>query len=99
MFLGGLFAAQSQFLEDRAPYFYKGKIAKCPRIISVLCLNWRIGVCVSCPPFFEAPRFALRGGLGYVSPAPPTAAPKDLVGIYSCGSTWGDLFRGPPVPS
>merc|ERR1711966_593648 len=23
------------------------------------------------PPFFEAPRFALRGGLGYVSPAPP----------------------------
>merc|ERR1711966_11881 len=30
-----------------------------------------MGVCVSCPPFFEAPRFALRGGLGYVSPAPP----------------------------
>merc|ERR1711966_598618 len=26
----------------------------------------------------------------------PRAAPKDLVIIYSCGSTWGDLFRAPP---
>ena len=33
--------------------------------------------------------------LGYVSPA-PQAAPKDLVVIYSCGSTWGDHFRAPP---
>ena len=32
--------------------------------------------------------------LGYVSPA-PQATPKDLVVIYSCGSTWGDLFRPP----
>ena len=36
--------------------------------------------------------------VGYVSPA-LQAAPKDLVVVYSCGSTWGDLFRGPPVPS
>ena len=56
-------------------------------------------VCACCPPFFKAPRFALCGGLDkYVSPA-PQAAPKDLVVIYSCGSTWGGLFRGPPVPS
>ena len=36
--------------------------------------------------------------LGYVSPA-PQAIPKDLVIIHSRGSTWGDLFRPPPVPS
>ena len=36
--------------------------------------------------------------LGYVSPV-PQAIPKDLVIIHSRGSTWGDLFRGPPVPS
>ena len=36
--------------------------------------------------------------LGYVSPA-LQAAPKDLVIIHSRGSTWGDFFRGPPVPS
>ena len=34
--------------------------------------------------------------LGYVSPAPPGAAPKDLAIINSRGSTWGDLFRPPP---
>merc|ERR1711966_52360 len=37
-----------------------------------------MGVCVSCPPFFEAPRFALRGGLGYVSPAPPEQPRRTL---------------------
>ena len=36
--------------------------------------------------------------LGYVSPA-PQAIPKDLVIIHSRSSTWGDLFRGSPVPS
>ena len=61
--------------------------------------NTVYNMCVSCPPFFKAPRFALRGGWDkYVSPA-PQASPKDLVVIYSCGSTWGDLFRAPPVPS
>ena len=36
--------------------------------------------------------------LGYVSPA-PQAILKDLVIIHSRGSTWGDLFQGPSVPS
>ena len=36
--------------------------------------------------------------LGYVSPA-AQAIPKDLVIIHSRDSTWGDLFRPPPVPS
>ena len=36
--------------------------------------------------------------LGYFSPA-PEAIPKDLVTIHLRGSTWGDLFWPPLVPS
>ena len=78
-----------------------GVLLKYQRYLSVdwVCAVVVTSVCV-CVLSFILQGSSVRSlrRLGYVCPA-PQAAPKDLVVIYSCGSTWGDLFRSPPVPS
>merc|ERR1711966_443926 len=60
-----------------------------------VCLCVCVCVCVSCPPFFEAPRFALRGGLGYVSPAPPEQ-PRRTSSLSTRAVVLGVTSFGPP---
>ena len=44
--------------------------------------NTVYNMCVSCPPFFKAPRFALRGGWDkYVSPAPQAEMPHPTIKV------------------
>ena len=57
--------------------------------------NFLCAVCVL-PSILQGSSVRPSRRSGYVSPA-PQAISKDLVIIYSRGSTWGDLFRDPPL--